>query len=97
MDTSVTDLKPDTDALGMDAETKGLLGRFLRDWIYPRWREVGTTLLTSAGLAAATGAYPVIIKQSFDSLLQNKPGALPYVLAAIVIVTLLDNKKQSTN
>jgi subfamily B ATP-binding cassette protein MsbA len=73
----------------MDAEAKGLLGRFLRDWIYPRWREVGVTLLTSAGLAAATGAYPVIIKQSFDSLLQNKPGALPYVLAAIVVVTAI--------
>ena len=87
MDKPVTDLKPETGALGIDAEAKGLLRRFLRDWIYPRWREVGVTLATSAGLAAATGAYPLIIKQSFDSLLQAKSGALPYVLAAIVAVT----------
>lgn len=40
----------------------------MRDWVYPRWREVGVTLITSAALAARpTGAYPMIIKQSFDS------------------------------
>ncbi len=71
----------------MDPETRGLLRRFIHDWILPRWREVAVTLAFSAGLAASTGAYPLIIKQSFDSLMQAKPGALPFVLVAIVAVT----------
>lgn len=73
----------------MDPETRSLLRRFIHDWIVPRWREVAVTLAFSTGLAASTGAYPLIIKQSFDSLMQAKPGALPLVLVAIVAVTAI--------
>ena len=40
-------------------------------------------------LAAVTGAYPMIIKASFDMLMQDQKGMLPYVLAAIVGATML--------
>ena len=73
--------------LGMDAEKRSVLRRFLADWIFPRWRQVLVSLLFTAGLAASTGAYPLIIKASFDSLMQAKPGILPLVLGAIIAVT----------
>ena len=45
--------------------------------------------MLTALLAAATGAYPMIIKTSFDSLMKQQTMALPYVLGAIVTVTML--------
>ena len=39
------------------------------------------------GLAATTGGYPLIIKHAFDSLMKADGSALPWVLAAIVVVT----------
>ena len=47
-----------------------------------RWR-----WLFTAGLAATTGGYPLIIKHSFDTLMKADSGALPWVLVAIVGVT----------
>ena len=41
----------------------------------------------TAGLAATTGGYPLIIKHSFDSLMQSDSRVLPWVLVAIVLVT----------
>ncbi|MEO1265533.1 MAG: ABC transporter transmembrane domain-containing protein, partial [Pseudomonadota bacterium] len=62
--------------------------RFVREWVFPRWRQLGIVLLVTAGLSAATGAYPLIIKVSFDSLLANQSGILLYILGAVVAVTL---------
>ena len=71
----------------LNAATRGLLARFLRDWLLPRWWQIlGATLLTGA-LAAATGAYPMVIKHSFDTLLKGDASALPFVLAAVVVIT----------
>jgi ATP-binding cassette, subfamily B, bacterial MsbA len=87
--------KPDAAArraarqLSLDAHQRGLLRRFCRDWIAPRWRELGFALFLTALLAAATGAYPMIIKASFDALMKEQQGALPYVLGAIVGTTML--------
>jgi subfamily B ATP-binding cassette protein MsbA len=64
-----------------------LLGRFLADWVYPRWRELLTALLLTAALAAATGAYPMVIKFSFDNLLKGDVSWLPWVLVAIILIT----------
>ncbi len=75
--------------LSLDARQLGLLKRFSREWIVPRWRELSYALLLTAILAAATGAYPMIIKASFDALMKEQKGALPYVLGAIVGVTML--------
>jgi subfamily B ATP-binding cassette protein MsbA len=76
-------------ALSLDAEKRGLLKRFIGDWVAPRWRELLVAMLLTALLAAATGAYPMIIKASFDSLMEQKEGVLLYVLAAIVSVTMM--------
>jgi subfamily B ATP-binding cassette protein MsbA len=40
-------------------------------------------------LAAATGGYPMVIKLSFDTLMQGQAGILPVVLGAIILITLV--------
>ncbi|MFZ4807996.1 MAG: ABC transporter ATP-binding protein [Hyphomicrobiaceae bacterium] len=69
------------------ARTRGLLGRFLGDWVWPRWRALIGALALTACLAAATGAYPMIIKLSFDTLMKGDSGVLLTVLVAIVVIT----------
>ncbi|MDX2259779.1 MAG: ABC transporter ATP-binding protein [Hyphomicrobiaceae bacterium] len=71
------------------AATRPLLRRFLADWVAPRWRELAVALLLTAGLAAVTGGYPLIIKASFDTLLANQGSGIGLILAAIVGITTL--------
>ena len=73
-----------------DPASRALLARFCRDWVWPRWRELLVSLVLTGVLAAATGAYPMIIKLSFDTLM--KPGnqdTLPLVLGAIIGTTII--------
>ncbi len=72
-----------------DANSRVLLRRFLRDWVAPRWKVLAYSLMLTACLAAATGAYPLIIKTSFDTLLKGNTANLPLVLIAIIVVTAL--------
>ncbi len=81
--------KPAPKKLTLDEHQRGLLMRFMREWIAPRWRELIGALILTALLAAATGAYPMIIKASFDALMKEQNAALPYVLAGIITVTML--------
>ena len=74
---------------GFDANSRILLRRFLDTWVWPRWRSLLFALALTACLAAVTGAYPLIIKTSFDTLLKGNTEMLPYVLGAIIIVTML--------
>ncbi len=80
--------KGSSGAIALDERRRGLLNRFLREWVYPRWRELTFALMLTALLAAITGAYPMIIKASFDMLMKDQSGMLPYVLAAIVGATM---------
>jgi subfamily B ATP-binding cassette protein MsbA len=73
--------------LAWDETTHRLFKRFLDDWIWPRRRELLVAVLLTGGLAAATGAYPMVIKLSFDTLMQGDVSWLPYVLAAILGIT----------
>jgi len=73
----------------LNERSRGTLRRFVNDWIWPRWRQILVALLFTAGLAATTGGYPLIIKHSFDSLMRADSQILPWVLAAIVVVTTL--------
>lgn len=73
--------------LALDGETRGLLYRFIADWIAPRWRELAIMGLLMLGLAAATAGYPLVIKYSFDTLMKGDATWLPYVLAAVVLIT----------
>jgi len=75
--------------LALDEHKRGLLKRFLREWIAPRWRELLFALMLTGLLAAATGAYPMIIKTSFDALMEKQSAVLPMVLGAIIGVTML--------
>jgi ATP-binding cassette, subfamily B, bacterial MsbA len=74
----------------LDDASRALLKRFLDDWVWPRWRELATTLALTACLAAATGGYPTVIKLSFDTLMAGDKGGgvLWLVLAAIVGITI---------
>ena len=76
-------------ALALDPRTRGLLRRFLTDWVWPRRPQLVLALLLTALLAAVTGAYPLVIKLSFDTLMQASTAALPVVLAAIIGLTAL--------
>jgi len=76
-------------ALVLDAWAQGTLRRFVADWVAPRWRAIALAFVFTTGLAATTGGYPLIIKHSFDSLMQSDARVLPWVLAAIVLVTSL--------
>jgi subfamily B ATP-binding cassette protein MsbA len=73
--------------LALDAHVRGVLRRFIRDWIWPVRGTVVLALLFTLGLAATTGGYPLIIKHSFDSLMKAEGGMLPLVLTAIIGVT----------
>ncbi len=81
--------RPAPKKLTLDEHQRGLLVRFTREWVAPRWRELIGALILTALLAAATGAYPMIIKASFDALMKEQSAALPYVLAGIITVTML--------
>ncbi|WP_414463887.1 ABC transporter ATP-binding protein [Hyphomicrobium sp. DY-1] len=74
--------------LRLDAASRALLARFVRDWVWPRRWQLAWTLFLTTCLAAVTGGYPGVIKKSFDLLMGGKAGALPYVLVAIVGITL---------
>lgn len=69
------------------AGREGLLKRFLADWVWPRWRTLLYALLLTNLLAAVTGLYPLVIRYSFDSLMNGDLSPLWWVLAAIVAVT----------
>jgi ATP-binding cassette, subfamily B, bacterial MsbA len=60
----------------------------VRDWVWPRRWELGWTLFLTTCLAAVTGGYPGVIKKSFDMLMGGQTGALPFVLFAIIGITL---------
>ncbi|MBS0239113.1 MAG: ATP-binding cassette domain-containing protein [Proteobacteria bacterium] len=74
--------------LRLDAQSRELFRRFVRDWVWPRRWQLGWTLFLTTCLAAVTGGYPGVIKKSFDMLMGGERNALPYVLAAIVGITL---------
>ncbi len=78
---------------GITPETRALLTRFFKDWVWPRRASIAVALCYTAVLAAVSGCYPIIIKYSFDTLLQqtadSDPTILWYVLAAIVVATAL--------
>ena len=71
----------------LDSYARSLLGRFIADWVAPRWREIGIAALLTAALAGATGAYPLVIKFAFDTLLKGEATWLPYVLGVIIFIT----------
>jgi subfamily B ATP-binding cassette protein MsbA len=72
-----------------DPRARGTLLRFLADWMWPRRQDVLLALLVTAGLAAVTGGYPVVVKYAFDSLTKPANGVVGWILLAIVIITAI--------
>lgn len=66
-----------------------LLKRCWRDWVVHRWRQLILAFVLMAAVAATTGAYPLIISQSFDMLSAGDLGVLPIVLVVIICATAL--------
>ena len=64
-----------------------LIERWFRDWIWPRRRQVLGVMGLTMLLAAVSSSYPAIIKFSTDALLGGNTGALPLIIAAVLIVT----------
>ena len=79
---------PRRKVLGLNAR-RGLLGRFVREWIAPRWPALLGALALTACLSAATGAYPIIVKFAFDALQKGKTEYLPLVLGGIITATVV--------
>ncbi len=67
---------------------RGLLRRFSAQFVLPQWRQILLALVLTAGLAAATGGYPLIIKYSFDTILAGQQDAVLLVLLMVIGVTL---------
>jgi subfamily B ATP-binding cassette protein MsbA len=88
LDKALKDLKNDGRRT-FGVRTRGTLARFVGDWLRPRWRQVALVLAFTAGLAATTGGYPLVIKHSFDALMRPDSPGLAWVLAAISAITAL--------
>lgn len=82
-----TRLRPQTRALNPRANP--LLGRFLREWVWPRRLQIAIAIALTSLVAAVTGLYPFVIKQTFDRLMSKDASALPLILTAIICVSLL--------
>lgn len=80
-------IKPAFSTEGQPSGGKKLLARFFHDWIAPRWSEIAYGFVLTLVLAACTGAYPLIIRMSFDNLRDGKTDILPLILGTIVAVT----------
>ena len=71
----------------LDASSIPLLKRAWREWVRPYWARLLLVLLIMAMLAGTTGAYPVIIKYSYDMLAAKDMSMLTLIVVAIIVVT----------
>ena len=76
-------------AIALEVWRRGLLQRFLAEWVAPRWPVLLFSLGLTVCLSAATGAYPVIVKYAFDALQKGRSELLGLVLGGIVAATVL--------
>ncbi|MEM6498610.1 MAG: ABC transporter transmembrane domain-containing protein, partial [Pseudomonadota bacterium] len=73
-----------------DGFRSDLLIRYLDEFVRPLWWQIVWALILTAGLAAVTGGYPIIIKHSFDTILNAKDqGVLHWVLIAVIGITAM--------
>jgi ATP-binding cassette, subfamily B, bacterial MsbA len=90
-------IKPSKSRLRVDERTSVLIRRFWREWLSHRKGELAVSFLLMTLLAATSGAYSQIVKDSFDALVPpsgagNSPAApnltsLWWVVGLIIVVT----------
>jgi len=60
--------------------------RLWREWVRPHWATLALVLILIAVVSAATGAYPLLIKEAFNAFEQKNEEAL--VLGPILVILL---------
>ncbi len=73
--------------IAVDGRARSILSRFAHEWLLPRWRQIMLSLTIGVALALATSGYPMIIRQSFDSIGRGRMEPLPWILTGIIAVT----------
>ncbi len=68
VDTKPPANKQDKVAAKLDASTRVLAGRFVRDWVSPHWRVLSLAVFFMLLVAVTTAAYPAMIKYVVDTL-----------------------------
>ncbi|WP_055460384.1 ABC transporter ATP-binding protein [Chelatococcus sambhunathii] len=67
-------------------DTLPTLMRLWREWVRPHWRTLALVLLLIAVVSAATGAYPLLIKEAFNAFEQKNEEAL--LLGPVLVIVL---------
>jgi len=87
--TGTTVSKKTSPPLRLDATTERLVGRMWRDWVRPYRGRLGLSFLLMAVVALTTGAYPLLIDQSYAMFSAQDRGMLLVIPALIVLVTVV--------
>ncbi len=75
--------------LRLDAATERLVARMWREWVRPYRGKLMLSFLLMAVVAAATGAYPLLIDRSYAMFSAQDRGMLLAIPLAIVAVTVI--------
>ncbi len=67
-------------------DTLPTLMRLWREWVRPHWGTLAVVLLLIAVVSAATGAYPLLIKEAFNAFEQKNEEAL--LLGPVLVIVL---------
>ncbi|HEX7775269.1 MAG TPA: ABC transporter ATP-binding protein [Parvibaculum sp.] len=73
-------------AYATELKTLTVLKRTTRDYLWPNWRLVATSLLTSTVVASSTGVLPLLIQRVFDDVLPKKDHTMLVLVAIATIV-----------
>lgn len=79
--------KKSGERLRLDAATERLVGRMLREWVRPYTGKLMLSFLLMAVVAAATGAYPLLIDQAYSMFSEQDRGMLLVIPLLIIVVT----------
>jgi subfamily B ATP-binding cassette protein MsbA len=64
-----------------------VLRRFAVDWMWPLRRRIALSLCWTVGVMASTSGYPLIIRDSFNSLQKPESFSLAWIIIAVVGIT----------
>lgn len=73
--------------LTLDASTRELTGRFLRQWVMPHWRRLALTALLMIVVSLSTGAIPLVVERLFTMLRTQDPRVV-FVIPTIIVVLM---------
>lgn len=70
-------------------DTLPSLMRLWREWVRPHWGTLALVLLLIAVVSAATGAYPLLIKEAFNAFEQKNEEALLFGPILVIVLTAI--------